>query len=149
MKIDEAFHGVKLVGLDTALFIYFIERNRTYIECVREVFRRIDSGRPPAVVSALTLTEVLPVPIARKQISFVSNYRNMLSRTRNILSVPVTDKIAESAARLSASYQLRATEALHIATAIDAGCDAFISNDPNLGHIRELRMLTLSEFLVE
>jgi hypothetical protein len=43
MKLDDALAGLDRLGLDTPPFIYLIERNLTYLDLVREVFRRITS----------------------------------------------------------------------------------------------------------
>jgi hypothetical protein len=41
---SDPLQGVQRLGLDTAPFIYFIERNPTYIARARAVFRLIDTG---------------------------------------------------------------------------------------------------------
>ena len=57
MKLDDALAGVVRLGFDTAPFIYFIERHPKYVDVMREVIRRIDSGAIASYGSALTLTE--------------------------------------------------------------------------------------------
>jgi len=44
MKLDDALAGVVRLGFDTAPLIYFIERHPKYVDVMREVIRRIDSG---------------------------------------------------------------------------------------------------------
>jgi len=58
--------------------------------------------------------------------------------------IDVDGMIAERAADLRARYNLRTPDAIHIATAIVAGCDAFLTNDLALRRVTELRVLTLS-----
>jgi hypothetical protein len=43
-KIVDALSSVRHLGLDTSLFIYFVERNPTYVDVCREVMRLVDSG---------------------------------------------------------------------------------------------------------
>src|SRR5882762_8987478 len=50
------------VGVDTAIFIYFIEEHPRFLPLVEPLFREVDEGRKELVTSALTLLEVLVVP---------------------------------------------------------------------------------------
>jgi predicted nucleic acid-binding protein len=58
---------------------------------------------------------------------------------------PVSLAIADSAARLRARYNLRTPDALHVATAINAGCQAFLTNDNTLKRVTELSILILDD----
>lgn len=65
--------------------------------------------------------------------------------TSQITIWPVSVAIAERAAHLRAQYRLRTPDAIHIATAMIAGCDAFLTNDLNLKRVQEIRVLVLEE----
>jgi hypothetical protein len=65
-KVADALKGVKHLGLDSSPFIYFVERNPTYLDLCREVIRLIDTGTIIGYSSVVTLTEVL-IPIARAE----------------------------------------------------------------------------------
>ncbi len=52
---------------------------------------------------------------------------------------------AERAAALRARYHLRLPDALQIAVALEAGCEAFLTNDRALKRVAELRVLVLDE----
>lgn len=54
-------------------------------------------------------------------------------------------RIANQAARLRASYNLRLPDALQVATAVYAGCDAFLTNDRQLQRVQELQVIVLEE----
>jgi predicted nucleic acid-binding protein len=49
------------------------------------------------------------------------------------------------AAELRARYNLRTPDALHIACAIDTGCDAFLTNDTGIKRVNEIRILVLDD----
>ncbi len=59
--------------------------------------------------------------------------------------LPITTGIAELAADLRARYNLRTPDALHVAAAIDGGCDAFLTNDVDIRHVKEIKVLVLDE----
>ena len=50
------------VGVDTVIFIYFIEEHPQFLPLLEPLFREVDNGRREVVTSALTLLEVLVVP---------------------------------------------------------------------------------------
>lgn len=54
-------------------------------------------------------------------------------------------KIEEAFADIRARYRLQLPEAFQIATALDAGCQAFLTNDAQLKRIAELKILLVSE----
>jgi predicted nucleic acid-binding protein len=143
MRLDEVLRDVALIGIDTAPFIYFVERDPTYIERMRVIFRAVDAGRPRAVTSVITLTEVLSVPIEKQDARYEREYREMLLNSSNITSLAIGVAIAEHAARLRAKYRLRTPDALQVATAIEAGADAFLTNDAGIQRVSEARVLVL------
>jgi len=59
--------------------------------------------------------------------------------------VPINAEIADQSARFRASYNLRLPDALQVATAVYAGCDAFLTNDTQLQRVQELRVIVLEE----
>jgi len=145
MRLDEAFQGILRLGIDTAPFIYFVERHPDYLGLMREIIRRIDAGEIEAVSSVVTLTEVLTHPLRFKNVLLAQRYRDVLYRSRNFRLLPIDAAIAEVAANLRARYNLRTPDALQLATAIRAGCDAFLTNDATLKKVTELKVLVLSE----
>lgn len=57
----------------------------------------------------------------------------------------VTSTIAENAARLRAKYNLRTPDALHVATALQTNCNAFLTNDLGLKRVNEIVVLVLDD----
>ena len=73
------------------------------------------------------------------------NYRDILVNSDAHTLVSITVPIAESAADLRVRFNLRTPDALHVATAISAGCDAMLTNDAQLKRVQELPILVLDE----
>lgn len=145
MKLSDALNGVESLGIETAPFIYFVERHPAYVDRMRAIFQRVDSGSPRVMTSVITLTEVLVMPIMTGHTQYEQAYRDMLLNTAQITALPVSATIADRAAHLRVQYGLRTPDALHVATAIIAGCDAFLTNDFGLKQVREVQVLLLDE----
>ena len=145
IPLDSALQGVEKLGLDSPPFIYFMESHPKFDAVLTSLFQRIAAGRPKAVVSSLILTEVLVHPLRRGAAELEVEYRDLLTRSANLELLPVGVAIAQRAAQLRARYGIRTPDALHIATALEAGCQAFLTNDSRLRQVGELRVLLLSE----
>lgn len=145
MSINEALETVALLGIETAPFIYFVEKHPDYVAKMRSIFQRVDEAQLQVITSTITLTEVLTLPFETGNVSYQRAYREMLLNTASITTLPVTASIAEKAAELRARHRLRTPDALHIATALVSGCDAFLTNDLKLKRVTEIQVLVLGE----
>jgi predicted nucleic acid-binding protein len=110
-KVADALSGVTRLGLDTAPIIYFVEQNPAYVNTVRAIFNRIDSGKLEGFTSVITLTEVLTVPIRDSDTATENIYRTRLLYSRNLTTLAVLPVIAARAAALRANYRLRTPDA--------------------------------------
>ena len=90
----------RVVAIDTAPFIYFIERHPRYLPAVQPLFHSLDQGEFVAVTSSLTLLEVLVLPIRNRNADLAVRYREIIARARNLSVLPVNTVVAESAAGL-------------------------------------------------
>ena len=145
MRLDDALAGITALGFDTSPFIYFVERHLTYVEVMREVIRRVDAGTMTGYSSVVTLTEVLTLPKRLGNTTVEQAYRDILLHSRHFVLMAIDAAIAERAAALRARYTLRTPDALQIATALQAGCQGFLTNDVALTRVTSPRMLVLHE----
>jgi len=137
----------QVVGLDTAPLIYFIEQNPTYLEVVRAFFRAMERGDLRVVTSTLTITEVLVYPLRLGNTELAEQYRNILFAQENLTTFSVSLEIAELAAQLRASWNLRTPDAIQMATAIRGGATFFFTNDLRLPTIPNLEIIVLDAII--
>jgi predicted nucleic acid-binding protein len=138
----------QIVGMDTAPLIYFIEENPTYVKFVDPFFEAIERNEVTVVTSMVTLLEVLVVPIRLKKDSLSKKYRDLLFKSKGLSTVPVTQEIAEEAARLRSIYSsMRTPDAIQIATAMKERASCFLTNDARLPSLSGLKMLQLDELI--
>lgn len=148
MRMDNALRGVQKLGVDSSVFIYFVEHDTRFVPQLRIIFNRIQNGQIEGITSVVALTEILVVSLRDVNEGRVQSYRTLLLETENLRLLPVDVDIAEEAARLRAVYQLKTPDALMIATALHAGCEAFLTNDDALRPVSgELRVLILKELI--
>ena len=145
MKLSQLLASGTRLYIDTAPLIYYIEEHPNYLAQMEAIVNAIDEGQMFAFSSVITLTEVLTHPLKMSNKQLEQQYRDILlsSATYHLLSV--SQDIAADAALLRARYNLRTPDALHIASALDSFCDAFLTNDQGLKRVNELPVLLLDE----
>jgi len=141
-----SLHGTT-VGLDTAPLLYFIGRHPRYLELVRTFFQAVDRGDVTVVTSTITLTEVLVHPLRQGNVELVRRYRDILLYSPGISILPVSSRVAEEAAQLRASYGFKTPDAIHIATAVLADAQTFLTNDKRLAKPSSIQVLILDDLL--
>jgi predicted nucleic acid-binding protein len=146
MKIEEAFDGVKCVFLDTAPVIYYVEQNIYFLTVANHIFDDlIEKGTLIAVASPVTVAECLVAPIRNACAQGQQDFRVFLTENSSILLETIDDKTAEEAAKLRAKYNLTLSDALQVAVALQANCDAFLTNDVIFKRVTEIPIIILCE----
>lgn len=136
-----------LVGVDTAPLIYFTEENPQYIHEITPFFKAIGSGEITVVTSIVSLLEVLVHPIKSGNADLTKKYHELLFKTEGLKTIDVTQEVAEEAARLRASYNIRTPDAIHIASAIKAGADYILTNDIRFPSLLNPKVLVLDQIM--
>jgi predicted nucleic acid-binding protein len=134
-----------VVGLDTAPLSYYIEEHPTYLPIVDPFFDALADGNLQVVTSIITLLEVFVQPLRHNNGSLATRYRQLLLRTRGLTIMPVTGAIAESAAQLRATYNIRIADAIQLATTLHADAPHFVTNDRRLPTLPGLTIIVLDE----
>jgi predicted nucleic acid-binding protein len=135
----------KVVFLDTAPLIYFIEGHSTFQPTLLRLFDFNDKGEFSFLTSTITLLGVLVKPLREGQTSIANLYRDILTNAPGIEIFDVTSAIAERAAQLRAKYNLRTPDAIQLATSIEMHADYFLTNDNRLKLVSEMTVVTVSE----
>jgi predicted nucleic acid-binding protein len=155
MGVADNFRSVlfqsKRVFLDSVVLIYHLEDIEPYSILTAEVLAALASGNMEAVVSTVSITELLAKPFKEgrgDQIAVFETFVLSLPQTR---LVAPTYSIAKRAARLRGEYGLRTPDALLFSTAQEEGCDAFLTNDAQLKKLgsEDLTVIMLSEFVAK
>jgi predicted nucleic acid-binding protein len=138
--------GRSAVGVDTAIFIYFIEEHPQFLPLVEPLFKEVNAGRKELVTSALTLLEVLVVPYRSGDHLLAGRYEALLTQSRGIRVAEISRDHLRAAAQLRAATGVKTPDSLQLVAALTTGCTAFLTNDRDLPPIPGLRVLQLSSY---
>lgn len=134
-----------LVYVDTAVVIYSVEFNPDYWQLLQPLWAKFQANEVGIVSSELTLMESLVVPLRNGNTILIDTYEQLLSSQVSL--VPISQTILKSAAQLRATTNLRTPDAIHAATALDAGCTLFLTNDSGFRNVPNLPVVILTEVL--
>jgi len=134
------------VGVDTVIFIYFIEEHPQFLRVIEPLFREVDDGRLELITSALTLLEVLVVPYRTGDHLLAGRYESILTRSRGVRIADISRDHLRAAAQLRAKTGVKTPDSLQLVAALSAGCTAFLTNDRELPTLPGLRILQTASY---
>jgi predicted nucleic acid-binding protein len=146
LKFRRSIEKHRIVGLDTAPLIYFIEDIAPYADLLESAFELLSSHRLGAVMSTITLAEILTKPLAEKKYGLVEEIKFTLKSFSSLTMFAIDEKLAEAAALVRARHAIRLPDALQVAAAIQGEATVFITNDKRLKKIDAFEVLVLSDF---
>lgn len=84
MNISTALEDIKLLAIDTAPFIYYVENFPDYVDKMGAVLRIAESAGIEIVSSVVTFTEVLTKPLRSGDKEAEKQYRTLFLESGNL-----------------------------------------------------------------
>lgn len=137
----------KGVGLDSSILIYHLEDLAPYAELTELIFTLLAKGEFSAILSTISVTELLVKPMASGREDRIEACERFLQGLPHTEIVAPDYEIAEEAARLRGRYGLRPPDALLLSTALKGGAEAFLTNDVGLKRVEDIAILCLDSYL--
>jgi predicted nucleic acid-binding protein len=121
-----------IVCLDTNILIYLIEGDPSWMAKADARVAAIRAAGDTVAVCDATRLECLLKPLKAGDSATVANYRAFFASPL-VRMLPVTSATWEQAAQLGATFNFKALDSLHLATAVEHGCGLFLTADAQLG----------------
>jgi uncharacterized protein len=121
---------VSRVYWDTMLFIYWLEDHPQYARRVDAIRSRMDQRHDQLITGAFTFGEVLAGVYRKGTPQLAADTSRLLQNTVAEV-VPFTLETADRYARIRATG-ITPADAIHLASAAQAGTDLFLTNDKRL-----------------
>ena len=116
---------------DSMLFIYWLEDHPQYAKQVDAIHSRMKQRQDRLITGAFTFGEVLAGTYRKGRAELADQFRTLL---RSVVAdiVPFTVETAEHYARIRGALGTTPADAIHLASAAQAGTDLFLTNDKSL-----------------
>ena len=111
------------------------------------LFEAMERGDISAPISVLVAGEVLAGAKKAGNAELALRYRHIFSVFPNLAVLDVDMEIMEKMSDLRAKYGFRIPDAIHLATALLNGAQAFVTNDAQLKQVAELDVLVLGDYV--
>lgn len=135
-----------LVYLDANPVIYSVELHPLYGPLLQPLWQAARARTIEVVSSDLVLMETLVGPLKSGNTTLEKAFETALLGT-DMQLLPITQAILREAARLRATTKLKTPDALHAATALQAGCGLFVTNDAGFRRVAGLPLVLLDDLL--
>lgn len=147
-KLQKDLLSLKKIGLDSMVFIYQFSDHPQYGQLTNVVIELLGKKKIKAVTSAITVIETFVKPEKRNDLAVLNEYENVFQYLPNLEILPIDWPLSRLTAKLRAQYPtIRIPDAVQISTALFKGYPTFLTNDDKLKKIKELRIITLKDYL--
>lgn len=133
------------IYFDTNLFICLVEQNGEFAEFLNALVSEIAENEQTVFTSELSLGECLMGAFKAKSEGLEAVYMDLIAPSAMIKPIAITRQIITASARLGADARMKLPDAIHVATAIAAGCEVFLTNDRGIRAPAPLRVLLLCD----
>jgi predicted nucleic acid-binding protein len=113
------------------LFIYWLEDHPQYAKQVDAIHSRMKQRQDRLITGAFTFGEVLAGTYRKGRAELADQFRTLLKGVVAEI-VPFTVETAEHYARIRGTLGVAPADAIHLASAAEAGTDLFLTNDKSL-----------------
>jgi predicted nucleic acid-binding protein len=140
MSLADQIPDGATVLIDTNPIIYMFEGNQLGAP-FESIFAAIDAGRIQALVTPVTLAEVVTGPLKAGKEALAERYRQALCAGTGWSLREIDADIAVLAARLRVRHRLRLPDAIQVAVAVHEGCHALVTHDRDFYGLTDLLVL--------
>lgn len=116
---------------DTMVFIYWLEDHPEFAKRVDAIHSRMEQRRDQLITGAFTFGEVLAGAYRKGAPQLAEEARRLLLSVVEEV-VPFTVETADRYAQIRATPGITPADAIHLASAAQAGTDLFLTNDKTL-----------------
>jgi len=135
------------IYIDANVFIYFLEKSPVYFPVVAELLSACAQHHVFAFTGDAAVAEVM-AGIYRQDKPALTNQCKAFFGNPQLLSVVRHDEqVFDLAALLVAKQKFKLIDSLHLATALQHGCKALITNDAGMVSVEGLEVLHLQDYL--
>lgn len=135
-----------LVYLNANCIIYSVEKHPVYWPLLQPAWLAAKVGVVEIVSSDLVLMETLVGPLKSGDAVLATAYERLFQQAQTRL-LPITHAVLRAAAELRATTRLKTPDAIHAATARQAGCALFVTNDVGFRRLAGLPVAILDDHL--
>ena len=131
------------VYIDTNIFISLFELVPYFYETAKEVFELLHFLECRILTNEITIAECIYKPARQDDFAMLQTYQELFASDTNIGLLPLNSELANRAASHGGKLGLKLIDAIHFTSAIEAGCDFFITSDKAFTSTPEIEVILI------
>lgn len=132
-----------LIYLDTNIIIYAVENPAGFGPKAQARLQAAHASRDELVFSDLVRLECRCHPMGAGDAAVLSLYDDFFALP-DLIRAAITTAVFDRATEIRASHSFKVPDALHLATAVESGCEAFLTHDTRLSRFTGLAVEVLT-----
>lgn len=129
------------IALDTNIFICALNQEDSRHKVCLKILEQVDQKGINAFVSAIVLEEFFVKIYKLNKQKEINYFLDFITMGGSVVVIDVNRDIALTAAKIRANYYIKVPDAIHLASAIEAGAKIFVTTDKKLP--RKIGKLTI------
>ncbi len=142
MGLRDSLKG-KRVCFDANVFIYLMEGFPSLEASLQDIRDSVFHSESSICTSELTLCEVLVPAFRADNTVLLALYRQFIEKSGAFELIPTARETYVRASLMRAQLGLKTPDAIHMATAIESGCSAFLTNDESMKGPKDILILKM------
>jgi predicted nucleic acid-binding protein len=126
-----------LIYCDSVVVIYYLEGSPPFKARATARLSAMWAAGDLMAVSDLVRLECRMQPIRFGDAAALALYDGLFAQA-NVRWVPITTPVFDRATHIRATHNFRLADALHLAAAVEASCDRFLTNDSRLSSFPDI-----------
>jgi uncharacterized protein len=119
------------VYCDSVILIYYLEGNPPFKAKAIARLSALWNGGDVVAVSDLSRLECRMKPLRLRDSVALGQYDSLFAQ-QNVTLVSITTAVFDRATHIRATHNFKLADSLHLAAAVEAKCDRFLTNDTRL-----------------
>lgn len=128
--------------LDSVILIYYIEQNAVFHARAARRLANLLSAGDEVAISDLVRMECRIGPLRSGDLSGLADFDLFFSNP-DVRHVPLTPAVFDRAAEIRALFRFKTPDSIHLAAAIESGCDRFLTHDARLAGFNGINVESL------
>jgi len=128
---------------DSVILIYFLEGTAAFQARASARLAALSAAGDRVVVSDLVRLECRMHPIRLGNVTALADYDTLFAQA-NVEWVPITTAVFDRATVIRATHNFKLGDSLHLAAAVEASCDSFLTKDHRLAGFTDIPVEVLA-----
>ena len=134
------------VYIDTNIFIYLLDGKEPFVSVVAPFFDAVLNGEIIGYTGEAVIAETMVQPYKLGNIATIEQFQAFFAQEDFLSILPHDSKAFDFAAKIAGTKGMKLVDSLHMATALQAGCDFLITHDKGIKPVDGIKIVQLSSF---